>query len=333
MEQRIKERYHPGILQEAMRRYGIADSQIHLLGEVESFVYEYGRGGEAFILRIAHSLRRSAELIHGEVDWINHLARGGVPAARAVLSLGGELVEAIDDGLGGQFLATAFVKARGRPAWETPWTPAFYVAYGRLLGSMHALALDYQPADPAWRRPEWDAPLMEFVERYLPPTETLILQKYHEVVAHLRSLPRGREAYGLIHFDAHPSNLFIDGEDRLTLFDFDECSYSWFANDIAIALFYSITDAEDIPAFTAEFMSHLLAGYRQVRPLERRWLKEIPVFLKLREIEMYAVVHRDFDPQHIDDEYAAWFMRGRKERIEQGLPYIDFDFGDFNQQG
>ena len=39
-----------------------------------------------------------------------------------------------------------------------------------------------------------------------------------------------------------------------------------------------------------------------------------------------AVIHRDFDVDHIDDPWCARFMRGRRRLIESGAPYIDFDF-------
>ena len=152
MERRIKERFNDSILQEVMQCYGIASDQIHLLDGFESFIYEFERGGGSYILRIAHSLRRSEDLIKGEVDWINYLAAGGASVARAILSDQGRLVEAVDDGKGGSFLVTAFTKAPGRPPWEVGWSPELYMAYGQLLGRMHALSKGYKLANPAWKR-------------------------------------------------------------------------------------------------------------------------------------------------------------------------------------
>lgn len=77
-------------------------------------------------------------------------------------------------------------------------------------------------------------------------------------------------------------------------------------------------------------MSHFLHGYAQACPLESTCLKEIPHFLKLREIELYAVMHRDFDVKNINDEWCARFTDNRKSRIEHDVPYIDFDFESFS---
>ena len=349
MDGQIIARYNDSILQEAMRRYGIAQDQIKPLDAFESFIYEFERGGTGYILRIGHSLRKSEALIQGEVDWINYLARGGVSVARAISSENEKLVEAIEDGQGGQFLVTAFVKAAGQKPWLAGWSSVRFENYGRLLGKMHALAVNYQPI-PAWRRPEWDDASMQFIDLYLPASEVRAHQKYRSVLEHIYTLPKDQDSYGLIHQDAHQNNFFIDANGTLTLFDFDDCVYSWFVNDIAIVLFYISMDAEELgfstsAAFTQEFMTHFLRGYRQAYALDKKWLKEIPHFLKLRELELYAVVFRDFDikdSEHwtlegflhipgfdVSNSGHMWianFMRDRKTNIEQDLPFIDFDF-------
>lgn len=326
MEQRIKDRFNDTVLQETMRRYSITAEDINALNGFESFIFEFRRDAKDYILRITHSIRRSENMIRGEVEWINFLADGGVSVARAIHSQNGNLVELVEDPQGGHFLAAAFVKAPGRRPWEAGWTPERYENYGALLGKMHALTENYQPANPAWKRREWDDPTLDFVERFLPAPEALAKQKYKAIQDHLRTLPKDRTSYGLIHQDAHQSNFFMDEDGSITIFDFDDCDYSWFINDIAIVLFYISLDHEDAPTFTQTFMSHFLRGYRQFHALDAKWLKEIPVFLKMREIELYAVVHRDFDVNNIDNEWCAHFMRGRKERIENDVSFMDFDF-------
>lgn len=331
MDQLIKDRYNDSILQEAMQRYGIAKDQIRSLDAFESFIYEFERNSGTYILRIGHSFRRSESLILGEVDWINYLAAGGVSVAKAIFSGFGKLVEVIEDQQGGSFLVTAFVKAQGQAPWDL-WTPKLYKSYGEMIGRIHTLSKSYQPGQAAWKRPDWDNDLFAFVEHYLPESELLAKKKYEDVCRHINTLPKNREVYGLTHQDAHGNNFFVDERGQITLFDFDECAYSWFINDIAIALFYIVQDAEDWTAFTGEFMPHFLRGYIQACPLDLKWLNEIPNFLKIREIELYAVMFRDFDVKNIDDEWCARFMHNRKSRIEHDTPFIDFDFESLARQ-
>lgn len=326
MERRIKERFNDSILQEAMQYYGIAEGQIHLLDGFESFLYEFERESGSYILRIAHSLRRNENLIKGEVDWINYLAKGGASVARAILSERGRLVETVEDGSGGSFLVTAFTKAPGAPPWEVGWSPELSLTYGQLLGRMHALSKGYKLANPAWKRPEWDDELMLDIERNVPASEQMVVDRFRVLRAHLEALPRDVESYGMIHFDAHRGNLFVDEAGQITLFDFDDCHHSWYANDVAIVLFYMVVNTDEAPTVAAQFMPLFLQGYRRENRLDAQWLQEVPNFLKLREIDLYAVIHRSFDVDNLDDPWCSAFMQGRKERIENGLPFLDFPF-------
>ena len=327
MDKQIKQRFNESILQETMQRFSIATDAINSLDGSESFIYEFARGSEAFILRIGHSARRNEALIHGEVDWINYLADGGASVARAVRSANDRLVEAMPDGTGDYFLAVAFEKVDGKSAWEGGgWTPELYEQYGQLLGKMHRLAKDYQPANPAWARPQWDDALISDIEENLPPTENVVLKKYRAVFEHISGLPKDKDSFGLIHFDAHGGNFLVDKSGTITLFDFDDCNYNWFINDIAIVLFYMVAVSRDKTKITTEFMPHFLRGYRQENQLDAEWLKEIPYFLKLREIDLYAVIHRSFDVNDIEDSWAARFMENRKTNIEHDVPFVAFDF-------
>lgn len=326
MDPKIKAKFNDAILQEAMTRYAIAPDQIHLLDGFESFIYGFTRDNQDYILRLGHGDRRSVALIHGEVDWLNYLADGGATVARAILSQTGELVEVVDDGQGGHWLATAFVKAPGRPPQKEDWTPAFAQRYGQMVGKIHALSRHYRLSNPAWKRPEWDDPNMQEVEQHLPASEALAVTKYQELRAYLQRLPKTQDSYGMVHFDPHGGNFFVDETGQLTLFDFDDCGYCWFAYDIAMVLFYRVTGRDDAPALTAELMPPFLRGYSQETRLDPYWLAQLPFFLKQREIDLYALIHRSFDVANLTDPWCLRFMQDRKRRIEQDIPYIDYDF-------
>jgi Ser/Thr protein kinase RdoA (MazF antagonist) len=191
---------------------------------------------------------------------------------------------------------------------------------------MHALTMNYAPTNPAWIRPQWDGPTMLDIEGWLPESESLVIERYLQLKSHLDNLQKSRGTYGLIHQDAHAGNFFVDDDEEITLFDFDDCTYSWFINDIAIVLFYIAMGVEDQAAFTKNFMTHFLRGYRVENQLDEEWLREIPSFLKLREIDLYAVIHRSFDVENIKDPWVAMYMYDRKTHIENDVPFIEFDF-------
>ena len=329
MEQRIKERFSESILDQVREAYGIKPEDIQELGGFESYIYEFRRGEEKGILRIAHSIRRSPDQIRGELDWINYLKSGGASVAGALISRNDRWVEEIGDGSGGYFLANAFEKAAGKER-KGEWTDAQLFEYGRQIGLMHKLTTAYHPTSPNWKRPEWDDPIHLEVDQFIPAEDSIIKQIYRELVNRTQNLPKDNSCYGLIHQDTHQGNFFIDDSGKITIFDFDDSSYSWFVEDIALVLFYAVMGQEDPAGFTGKFLSGFLPGYYSEYDLDGIWFREIPLFMKRREIDLYAVIHRSFDVENLDDPWCAWYLNGRKECLEKELPYLDFDFANMD---
>jgi Ser/Thr protein kinase RdoA (MazF antagonist) len=326
MDPKIAVLINDDILALAREKYGISPDRIKLLDGFESFIYEFSRTDGEYILRLGHSSRRSPDLIRGEVEWINYLSDGGVQVARAVLSQAGNLVEAVDDGHGGQFLCTAFIKARGAIAGREKINDRLFLNYGRLIGHMHALAKTYTPRRPEWRRYTWDSPENNTPDRQLPLTETMIREKYAGLFSSLQSLSRDRDSYGMIHQDAHTGNMLVDKNYTMTLFDFDDCVFGHFIYDIAMCLFYIAGwGGEDISGFTECFMSVFLRGYRENNHLDPAWLKQLPHFLKLREIDLFASILFAYGEQP-EDDWCARYMKGRREKIEKDVPFITFEW-------
>ena len=97
--------------------------------------------------------------------------------------------------------------------------------------------------------------------------------------------------------------------------------------DIAIALFYRVMWAQDMAEATRAFLEPFMRGYLQEHDLDPAWLATIPLFLKMREIDLYGVIHGHFDLAHEDDPWIVAYMRGRRERIHADAPYVALDFG------
>ncbi len=326
MESRIRERFNAQILAATATRYQINPAALRKLASAESYIYEFTQPDGDYILRIGHTLRRTTNLIHGEIDWINYLARGGAAVAPAIASANGRLVEAIDDGRGGHFLATRFRKAPGQPPNTERFDPAFAVRYGQAIGQMHRLTQTYTPTKADWQRPHWDDSTMQDALDFLPETESLARDQLLAQIEQLRTWPREPTTYGLVHQDAHTGNCFVDAAGNLTFFDFDDCCHSWFVADIAIVLFYMLLNREDPAAYAARFLPHFLRGYRDEYYFDPGWFAQIPQILKLRELELYALIHRSHDVENLTDPWDIRYMNGRKARIEQDLPFVELDF-------
>ncbi len=81
---------------------------------------------------------------------------------------------------------------------------------------MHQLATSYKPSNPDWKRPDWNDPVHHEVEAFIPESEEEIRQLYRETIQQISKLPVDRNAWGLIHQDAHRGNFFMDDQGKIT---------------------------------------------------------------------------------------------------------------------
>jgi hypothetical protein len=54
-------------------------------------------------------------------------------------------------------------------------------------------------------------------------------------------------------------------------------------------------------------------------------LAELPYFLKLREIDLFAAILYTMG-ENPDDEWGRNYMNGRRAKIENEIPYIEYDW-------
>lgn len=331
MDKQIKKLYDNAILTEICRRYGADATRIKTLDGFENFMYEYPKNGQPRILRVSHDLHRTANAIAGEIEWLNYLADNGLSVPHALPSDSGAWVETVEARDGSHFSAVSFTKAAGKHPWEQDIDLLdLATQIGRMIGRMHALTKNYTPSQPAFKRPEWDADVADFAEKYLPDGNEIIAGKFGRLNRSLQSLPKDADSYGLIHFDFHSANFFVDNG-QITLFDFDDCQYNWFVADIAIALFYAVSHncvERKAIEYAQRFYNRLMEGYTAENTLDKKWLEMIPMFLKQREIDLYIAIHRSLDLNKLD-RWAASFMEDRKRKIEKDVPYAPLEFNRF----
>ena len=191
---------------------------------------------------------------------------------------------------------------------------------------MHALAKDYTPSNPAWKRYAWDSAETTPPTGNSPQRKRPSVKNTRRLFDHLRALPCNLDGYGMIHQDAHTGNLFVDEDYTMTLFDFDDCVYGHFIYDIAMVLFYIAgLGWGRYPRLHRSLHAGLPPGYREHNRLDPLWLQEIPHFLKLREIDLFAAILFTMG-EAPEDAWCARYMKGRREKIEKDVPFIKFDW-------
>ena len=337
MHPELVRRFNDRIRDEAGGRFGAAPDELTRLDAFENHVYEFtSPDGAELILRISHSARRTHDYTQGEIEFVRFLAAAGLPVSKPVLSDHGQFIERIEDVEPGHyFLASAFERAPGVVFDDAPalkeafWAPPLFRELGRTFARLHDRAQQYRLSNPRFKRQEWYEYDVVDVDRFAPPDERLVRQRAAEIIQRLQRLPRGPDCYGVIHADLHMHNFCFD-DGKITVFDFDNAEYAWFAKDIAVILFYvgRTATTENRAVAAAAFLRPFLEGYRELRPFGAEWLATLPDLLALQRSMNYALFHQYRDPAVLTAEDRDTWRRFRRD-IEAARPVLDLDFASF----
>jgi amicoumacin kinase len=326
MEKSVEILFTKEILNTFLDSFGL-QSKVKKLGEFENYVFEVYRENKPMILRITHSSHRSNDEILAELDWINYLHEQNVCCPAVFTSSKNQLIETLPGGDGSSFYACLFSKVPGYPVKikSSEFNDQLFHAWGEAIGQMHAVTKNYHPSKQIKLRPTWvDEELLD-IETYVP-NEKEIIKNTTLLINKLKSLPVNKDNFGLIHSDIHSGNFFYDGE-SVQVFDFDDCSYHWFASDIAIPLYYSILygyqdgSEREREQFAMNFLAHFIKGYEQYNTLPSGWKEQLSLFFMLRDVTLYSVLHKKISPEERDENIDK-LLEALKSRIIKKEPIV-----------
>ncbi|MBU5592789.1 phosphotransferase [Clostridium sp. MSJ-4] len=327
MEKEIKDLFDEEILREAAARFDIDVSTLTLIGRFQNFVYEYEKQDRSYILRLIHSSHRKEEAVKGELDWILYLANNGVSASKPIYSIRDRLTERIS-AKDSYFIATSFEKAIGKKIGypECINNQELFEKCGEITGRMHLLSKQYIPSTKEIQRHEWtENYYLQNIKKFIPTSQYEIHESYKVLINKINHLEKDSNSFGIIHGDINVGN-FLLSDEGINIFDFDECQYSWFVEDIAIQLFYIIyvfldDSIEERQEEAYTFMKSFMRGYYRENFIDEYWLRQIPLFLQLREIIVYIGIYRSFELSNLNQWRRNYIMQS-KARIEKGTPIV-----------
>jgi Ser/Thr protein kinase RdoA (MazF antagonist) len=325
----------PNLLSHACSLYNTSPDQLTpLSGGHFNAVYQFptNLATQKAILRIGQQDCPLDQTL-GMLEWVEYLSKNGAPVSPPVRSRSGNLLGQIEFG-GKSYITTAFEKADGTLAENIPpaeWSAELYHSIGKAVGKFHRLSAGYRISRPERTRPHWyESNEIHEATAKLASTSDPARQKLNDLLGQIRHLPSPPADFGLIHDDLHFANFLVCVDGTVTIIDFDDCQYGWFVMDIAMALFdvlvlYNASTDAQSQRFAKTFLSNYLAGYRSEKEPPQYWLHQLPLFLKLKELCIYASLlgHPDIN---LPGSWVGNFMRGRAERITGDLTYVDIDF-------
>ena len=318
MEAEAQEVFTDEIRHEIFEWLGVADADATDLNGFENFVY----GCNNRVIRITHDSHRTSGQLLGELEFVGYLAAEGAPVAGPVLLPDGSLLRSFGDFHLCQFRQVAGSSLRGRLPVHGQT-----ISWGRAVGLFHRLTQDFRSEHG---RQNWQQDENHDFAKRIPAEQGKVLAEAEKMMSRLALLPRDSSVYGLIHSDAHPGNFLARGNE-LTFFDFDDCLYAWFGYDVATILLGISRFLEDngkqVEKGVADFLEVFLEGYEREMPRSSLMLEHMPLLLKLREFSLYAVILA----HEVNQEGPNNFRKGRRERLENDVPYLDMDFTVFER--
>lgn len=325
-----------GMIQEAhlallARSYGLAAGELEFLRSSQNHVYLGQRGGENIILRVSKGRHRTRADVEAELAWVEFLAARGVNVCKPVPTLDGGVCVArsID---GEVYVVTGFEHAPGRKIAPEDIAPPIYEKLGGVLAQLHTHTLELPPGHAALARGPWHesrllredmAGLREQVGQGFRASVTDLIQK-------LRAVPVNPMSYGLIHADACLGNCFLN-EDRLWIYDFDNCEHGHFVQDFATILYDSIycrvlnkfADA-GLNDRMVPLWEGLWRGYSKSGPLSEIDALQLKRFFLLREAIICGHYHRTLDVASLDESFKAG-LEVMRQNVENQEHQVDFE--------
>lgn len=287
------------VLEYASKCYDFEIDNIANINSGSNKVYKIQKNGQNYYLRIS---TREFDYILAEVDWINFL-KDSIKVPRLLKSNKNKSIETFQDD-GKTYVLCVFYELTG-VFWnkndKTKWNEKIFYYWGNTMGKMHRMTKSYQAPDGPIKRSLFENNLVS-LEFYKD------IPSVYEKMAHIQneilSLPREKDSYGLIHSDMHQQNFLINNND-ISVLDFDDCQYGFFALDIGIALYHALwwglpNDNFTKNDFALKIIKNFMLGYRAENYLSDFWLKKILLFMKYRQIDALSWHLNFYKPNNVD---------------------------------
>ncbi|WP_438347985.1 phosphotransferase enzyme family protein [Paenibacillus sp. FA6] len=310
MEQRIKDFLND--------HYPVA---IQNVKAVTDEMYQCIGGQEVYFARVTNY--KTLEVQLEEVNWTNYMYQHGVGVPVSISSMEGNFVEMI---LPENILIVLYKAAAGRHLLRSEWDDTILKEVGRQIGRMHKVTLEYERNQPFVHIVDWHQQEEYNFAKYIPQQETKIRSIAQKVLSDIREIPTSESTYGMVHGDIWLENIVVDKGNLITMIDFQDCERHHLVYDIVVplysALHYSYVGDGNIGDYTQLILKSLISGYREENDLSPETLREIPLFLKLKEIFEYCLMHMYWDAENLSEEQVH-LMNLYRTKIEYEYPVIN----------
>lgn len=327
----MKENYEL-IFNQAELLYNVKLIRENTMGGSGNKIFEVKTEQELFILRVSEFNHKTKERVELETQWIDHLAKKCDNVAKPICSVNKNLYEIVEAGEK-SYILCLFERALGRCVDSSnpdEFNEQLYFNLGAIMGDMHRLTANYQGnvIKPEF---EWDN------DTYSWRGDNIILdedvrQWERKYLDEMHTLPKSKDTYGIVHFDIHIDNFFVNNN-KIKLFDFYDCQFNWYAADIASAIFFMVQKGagpmtykseKERTEFAEAYIISYLKGYLQTNSINEFWIDKLDLFMKYQMTDEYRCAQNFWKPELM--HLQQWYLDWHKERIINNLPFVNVDY-------
>lgn len=300
------------VLLETSKRYRLSAKKFTVIRS--SGITVVIEAAEGTILRISHQSHQSYEELQSEIDWQMFLHAGGAPVVNVLHSVYGNYLEKITAG-NSYYTAISFEKAPGKIITDAEFDGTFFYKTGELTGLLHQLTKSYVPSAGIKPRRTWHETESQMIHECIPAQDKILIEKFDSGISKLHTNSISKDTYGLIHNDIQRGNMrLLNG--NITLFDFGDCCYSWFVNDIACIVYNAFKhykgNLKYWNEYLKEFFIPFMEGYRRKNTLPENQLTLIPMLVHLRAISLYAFLHKVWNVSALSQAQLNYFNQAKE---------------------
>lgn len=249
---------------ELLKNYGIHGAKVSCINfEFNATFSVETDSGTKYALRININSTRSVENMKGEIEWVRHLNRtSGIHTPTPIATLSDQyIISGYHNDSQQTLFAVMYSWLEGEELGDEPTLRQLHEV-GKAIAILHQESTDFalstDAALPTFNDFFWGTDDYLFSDKSkLSDADRALIQEAHDYIMKLTNELYSNSPVHIIHADFHGWNLMWH-EDRLSIFDFDDCGFGIEAQDLAVVLYYLDTPEQD---------AALLDGYKSIKPL------------------------------------------------------------------
>ncbi len=297
-----------------LKNYGIHDAKISCINfEFNATFSVETDSGTKYALRININSTRTVENMKGEIEWVRHLNRtSGIHTPTPIATSNDNyIISGFHKDSEQTLHAVMYSWLEGEELGNEPTLEQLHEV-GRAIAILHQESHDFsltsESSLPTFNDFFWGTEDYLFSNKSkLSDTDRALIKEAHDHIMKFTNELYANSPVHIIHADFHGWNLMWN-DNRLSIFDFDDCGFGVEAQDLAVVLYYLDTPEQDVA---------ILNGYRSVKPLPQYSDLAMKALLLQRRLLLLNYLFETKNQEH--QEMLPAYLEKSLERVNTFL--------------